>query len=106
MAAKRTAAHLGQGRRSNGAISSIVDRFNEQLRFLSSLGGASGRRCVQQASDCQPRNEIGQFIREWLVGGNAERLLREHLAIPHENPTLAHQPDGYAQGDPFLSVWG
>ena len=61
---------------------------------------------MQQASDRQPRDEIGQFIREWFVGGNAERLLREHLAIAHENPTLAHQPDGYAQGDTFLSVRG
>jgi hypothetical protein len=40
---------------------------------------------VQQASDCQSRDELGQFIREWLVGADAERLLREQLAVPDEN---------------------
>jgi hypothetical protein len=39
---------------------------------------------VQQASDCQPRDELGQFIRECLVGGDAERLMPEQLAVSHK----------------------
>jgi hypothetical protein len=33
---------------------------------------------------------------ERLVGANAERLLFEHLSVPHENAALAHQPDCHA----------
>src|ERR1035437_6276790 len=34
-------------------------------------------RCVQQASDRKPSDELGQFIDERLVDGDAERLLRK-----------------------------
>ena len=47
-------------------------------------------RCVQQASDCKPRDKSGQFIHEWLVGGDAKRLSREQFAVPHKNAALAH----------------
>jgi hypothetical protein len=53
-------------------------------------------RCVQQASDRKPSDELGQFINERLVNSDAERHLREQLAVPHENAALPHQPDGSA----------
>jgi hypothetical protein len=74
-----------------------MDQFRLALDgspFAAEQARSSRRRCVQQASDCQSRDELGQFIREWLVGADAERLLREQLAVPDENGALACQPDG------------
>ena len=65
------------------------DRW-DKLRTTPTFG------CVQQASDRETRDELGQFIDERLVDGNAERLLRKQLAVPHENAALPHQPDGRA----------
>ena len=60
---------------------------------------------MQQATDSKPSDELGQFINERLVDGDAERLLRKQLAGPHEDAALPHQPDGPAQGGPFLRAW-
>jgi hypothetical protein len=46
------------------------DRW-DKLRTTPTFG------CVQQASDRETRDELGQFIDERLVDGNAERLLRK-----------------------------
>src|ERR1019366_5854182 len=74
----------------------LTTRYRDKLfmRISSQLRPTRAFGCVQQASDCKPRDELGQFINERLVDGDAERLLREKLAVPHENAALAHQPDG------------
>jgi hypothetical protein len=46
-------------------------RISSRLRLTGAFGS------VLQASDCKPRDELGQFIDERLVDFNAERLLRE-----------------------------
>jgi hypothetical protein len=53
------------------------------------------RRGLGQASDSKARDEFGQFVYEWPVDRDAERLLREQLAASDENAALAHQPDGF-----------
>ncbi len=65
-----------------------------------------GRQGLRQASDSKARDEFGQFIHEWPVDRNAERLLREQLAASDENAALAHQPDGDAEHSPLRCVGG
>src|ERR1035437_1337906 len=57
----------------------LTTRYRDKL-FMSyllpvTLTPAFG--CVQQASNCKPRDEFGQFINKRLVDDDAERLLRK-----------------------------
>src|ERR1017187_10637685 len=57
----------------------LTTRYRDKLfmRISSELRPTRAFGCVQQASDCKPRDEIGQFIDERLIDFNAERRLRE-----------------------------
>jgi len=47
---------------------------------------------VQQASDRETRDELGQFIDERLVDGDAERLLRKQLVREEDEFKAGHIP--------------
>ena len=79
-------------------MSGVTVPFGDPLRC--------GRQCLRQASDSKAGDEFGQFIHEWPVDRDAERLLREQLATSDENAALAHQPDGDAEHSPLRCVRG
>ena len=66
---------------------------------------SSGVVSMRQAADCNPGNEIGQFIDKRLVKRHPEWSLCKQIAVSHKNAALPHQAYGCAESCPFLCVW-
>src|SRR5262245_14348825 len=60
---------------------------------------------MRQAADCNPGNEIGQFIDKRLIDRHPEWILCKQIAVSYENAALPHQAYGCAESCSLLCVW-
>ena len=65
---------------------------------------SSGVVSMRQAADCNPGNEIGQFIDKPFVDRYPERILRKQITVSHKNAALPHEANCCAESCPLLCV--
>ena len=111
-------ASLARSSETTRAIKAYV-RFGSKADMCTALGDASlmvsidalgrlqssGVVSMRQAADCNPGNEVGQFIDKRLVDRYPEWILCKQIAVSHENVALPHQAYGRAESCPLLGVW-